>query len=110
MSKTSTTEQEYKFYMNLCLENQYINDIQNEHYIDNGCLCVYCTKTRKYIFDCAKNGETHFEKIIHQETVFKHQTRVAKSIVNKINTYKSILNNSKKNSKYGINFGKITPK
>jgi hypothetical protein len=107
---TPYSSDEYKFYVNLYLENQYINDIQTEHYIDNGCLCVYCTKTRKYIFDCAKNGETHFEKIIHQETVFKHQTDVAKSIVNKIKTYKSILNNSKKNSKYGINFGKITSK
>jgi hypothetical protein len=67
-------------------------------------------KRAKNIFDRAKNGETHFEKIIHQETVFKHQTDVAKSIVNKIKTYKSILNNSKKNSKYGINFGKITSK
>ena len=107
---TPYSSDEYKFYVSLYLENQYINDIQTEHYIDNNCLCVYCKKMRKQIFDAAKNGETQFEKIIHQETVFKHQTHVAKSIVNKINTYKSILNNSKKNSKYGINFGKITPK
>jgi hypothetical protein len=80
---TPYSSDEYKFYVNLYLENQYINDIQTEHYIDNGCLCVYCTKTRKHIFNCAKNGETQFEKIIHQETVLKHQTDVAKSIFNK---------------------------
>ncbi len=107
---TPYTHDEYKFYVNLYLENQYINDIQTEHYIDNGCLCLCCNKIRKDIFNRAKNGETQFNKIIHQESVAKHQEDVAKCIVKKINDYKSILNNSKQNSKYGINFGKITPK
>ncbi len=100
---------EYKFYVNIYLENQYINDIQTEHYIDNGCLCVYCTKTRKNIFDRAKNGETHFEKIIHREVVNKEMVQ---KFFNVQNTLKKISNsnNSKKNSKYGINFGKIISK
>lgn len=104
---TPYTQDEYKFYTNLYLENQCINDIQTEHYIDNGCLCLCCNKIRKDIFNRAKNGETRFDKIIHQESVVKHQDAVAKGIVQKINVYKSILNNSKQNSKYGINFGKI---
>ena len=104
---TPYTNEEYKFYVNLYLENQHINDIQNEHYIDNGCLCVYCQKMRKDIFNRAKNGETQFKKIIHQESVAKHKEAVAKSIIKKINDYKSILktsNNSKQNSKFVINF------
>ena len=100
---------EYKFYVNLYLENQYINDIQTEHYIDNGCLCVYCTKTRKYIFDCAKNGETQFEKIIHHEVVNKEMVQKFFKVQNTLKKI-SNSNNSKKNSKYGINFGKITSK
>jgi hypothetical protein len=65
------TNEEYKFYVNLYLENQYINDIQFEHYIDNSCLCVPCTKARQEIFIKAKNGKTKFDKIIHQESVNK---------------------------------------
>lgn len=106
----SYTSDEYKFYMNLCLENQYINDIQTEHYIDNGCLCLYCSKMRKDIFNRAKNGETHFEKIIHHDAVNKGLTQKINklTILNKIITKsmlnKSKINNSNQNSKFKINF------
>jgi len=108
---TPYTNSEYKFYVNLYLENQYINDIQTEHYIDNGCLCICCSKIRKEIFTRAKNGETQFDKIIHQESVAKHQDGVAKSLIKKIKGHKSNLktsNNSKQNNKYGINFGNMS--
>jgi hypothetical protein len=94
---------EYKFYVNLYLENQYINDIQTEHYIDNGCLCVYCTKTRKYIFDCAKNGETHFEKIVHQDVVNKEMVQKFFKIKNTLKKI-SNSNNSKQNIRFGIKY------
>jgi hypothetical protein len=98
---TPYTCDEYKFYVNLYLENQYINDIQAEHYIDNGCLCVYCTKMRKNIFIRAKNGETRFEKITHQDAVTNGLTQ-------KINKLKllsqSISNNSKSNNRFGIKY------
>ena len=106
----SYTSDEYKFYMNLCLENQYINDIQTEHYIDNGCLCLYCSKMRKDIFNRAKNGETHFEKIIHHDAVNKGLTQKINklTILNKMITKsmlnKSKINNSNQNSKFKINF------
>jgi hypothetical protein len=63
------TVEEYKFYVVLYLENQYINDIQLQHYIDNGCFCNLCTDQRKTIFFKAKNGETINEKIIHNENL-----------------------------------------
>jgi hypothetical protein len=91
------TTQEYNFYVKLYLENQYINDIQIEHYIDNGCLCVSCTKARQEIFIKAKKGETNFKKIIHQNAVNKN-------IITKINTFNSILKNSKQNNRFGIKF------
>ena len=101
---TPYSRDEYKFYVNLYLENQYINDIQAEHYIDNGCLCMHCTKMRKNIFIRAKNGETHFEKITHQDAVNKGLTQKM-NIINKIKMInKSISNNSKQNSKFGIKF------
>lgn len=101
---TSYTCDEYKFYVNLYLENQYINDIQAEHYIDNGCLCMYCTKMRKNIFIRAKNGETHFEKITHHDAVNKGLTQKM-NIINKIKMInKSISNNSNQNNMFGIKY------
>jgi len=91
------TNEEYKFYVNLYLENQYINDIQIEHYIDNGCICVPCTKARQEIFVKAKNGKTKFDKIIHQESLNK-------DIVKRINNIKSISNNIKQNNRFKIKF------
>jgi hypothetical protein len=67
--KIPYTNDEFQFYMNLCLENQYINDIQLEHYIDNGCFCHLCNNKRREIYFKAKNGETNFEKILHNTTV-----------------------------------------
>jgi len=62
---------EFNFYMNLCLENQYINDIDIDHYIDNGCFCTYCTDKRRDIYFRAKAGEKKFDKIIHIEVIKK---------------------------------------
>jgi hypothetical protein len=100
------TNEEYKFYVNLYLENQYINDIQIEHYIDNGCFCNYCSNKRKEIFFRAKNGETKFEKIIHTECVIKEIEKKNNliQIINKVNSQinKKIRSNKKHNEKFLI--------
>lgn len=72
--KIPYTNNEFDFYINLCLENQYINDIQIEHYIDNGCFCQLCNDKRKEIFFKAKRGETIFQKIVHTNVVFEKKT------------------------------------
>ena len=61
------SHEEYKFYMKVCLENQHINDIQSEHYIDHGCRCPMCTSKRCELFARVKNGEGIHERIIHSE-------------------------------------------
>ena len=60
---------------------------------------------RKNIFYRAKNGETYFEKIIHQDAVTKGLTQKINkiTILNKM-INKSKLNNSNQNSKFKINF------
>jgi hypothetical protein len=83
------TESEYKFYMNLCLENQYINDIQLNHYIDNGCFCKYCIGKRREIYFKYKSGQRKFEKIIHQEVINEVKTEKINKINDKI---KNIIN------------------
>jgi hypothetical protein len=79
------TNDEYKFYINLTLENQYINDIQIEHYIDNGCFCQLCNVKRKDIFFRAKNGEKIFEKIVHTNVVFQEKQNIINKKVEIIN-------------------------
>lgn len=84
---TPYTDNEYKFYMNLCLENQYINDIDIDHYIDNGCFCIYCSERRKEMYFKAKAGEKKFEKIIHNEVICEVKNEKIKKISKKINNY-----------------------
>lgn len=95
----SYTENEYNFYVNLCLENQYINDIQVEHYIDNGCFCNYCNLKRKDYYLKAKNGVTKFEKIIHNDVINKTIETKKQLIIEKINNIKTNISNIKKKSK-----------
>lgn len=75
-SFTPYTNEEYNFYMNLCLENQYINDIDTEHYIDNSCFCKYCSEKRKQIYFRAKAGEKKFDKIIHQDIIKVNKNKI----------------------------------
>jgi hypothetical protein len=100
---TPYTEIEYKFYINLCFENQFYNDIQVEHYIDSGCLCNPCRIKRREIFNRAHNGETKFEKIIHTEVVNEHINNVNLNIVNKVNIVNKLISqinvNKNKNKK-----------
>jgi hypothetical protein len=78
------TAAEYTFYLQLCLENQHINDIQLNHYIDNGCFCKGCSNKRADIYHRAKEGETHFAKIIHTEVVMEaNKQRKVEAIIRK---------------------------
>ena len=80
----SYNSDEYKFYIKLCLENQYINDIQSEHYIDNGCYCKCCTEERKNIFNRAKKGEKKFKKMVHIDVILEKQKTIKNKLINEI--------------------------
>jgi len=84
----SYTGAEYLFYVNLNLENQIYNDLQLEHYIDNGCLCKGCSSKRRTIFENAKKGLIIKEKINHTEIVneiIDNKNKFINDIINKIN-------------------------
>jgi hypothetical protein len=85
---------EYIFYVNLNLENQFYNDVQMEHYIDNGCLCKGCSLKRKEIFEMAKKGIIIKEKINHTQIINEIIDNTNKKI-NNIN--KTIIINKNKN-------------
>jgi hypothetical protein len=93
-------EDEYKFYVNLYLENQYINDIQIEHYIDNGCFCKLCNKKRRNIFLRAKGGETNFEKIVHVNVVNEEVENRNKILADKLKEKTKELKMLKTNKKF----------
>jgi hypothetical protein len=80
---TPYTPEEYKFYINLCLENQYINDIHVEHYIDNGCVCKLCSSKRSAMFLKAKRGEK-IDRIVHIDVV-NERTQNINNKINEIN-------------------------
>jgi hypothetical protein len=97
------TKEEYEFYIKLCLENQYYNDIQYEHYIDNGCGCNACKNKRQELFFKAKRGEKITEKIIHNEVITEKIKRTNDKILQVINH----INSKKLNTEMAIkkNYG-----
>ena len=95
----SYTEPEYRFYVNLNLENQFHNDVQSEHYIDNGCLCKGCSLKRNQIFEKAKKGIIINEKIIHNVVVneiIDNTNKKISRIIDKINNRNINKNKMKK--------------
>jgi len=96
----SYTADEYRFYVNLYLENQYINDIQIDHYIDNGCFCKLCNKKRRNIFLRAKGGETNFEKIVHTNVVNEEVENRNKILADKLKEKIKDLKIAKSNKKF----------
>jgi len=100
------TLEQYNFYVTLYLENQYINDIQSEHYIDNGCYCNLCSNKRRQIFLKIKNGEKVTEKITHNDVVNENVqnkiTQIPEFIRRKMNEKKMILSKPKY-KQFGIN-------
>ena len=103
----SYTPDEYNFYVKLYLENQYINDIQVEHYIDSGCLCNACYKKRIEIFNKAKIGEKKFDKIIHTQAVNELISNKAQFIISHINKNRNTKyssTNFKNNNGGGVKF------
>jgi len=74
------SSEEYDFYMDIALDNQYISEIQRDHYIDLGCLCMGCCRKRAKILMKLKNGEQVTEKIDHYEAAEEYLKARAKNL------------------------------
>ena len=90
------TEDEYELYMDISLDNQHINDIDNDHYIDTGCLCQACCRKRGLVLLKLKKGDTINEKINHFESSEEYLKLRAKNLP----IYK--IKNEKPRSAFGI--------
>lgn len=72
-SFTPFSEEQYKLYNSLTLENCHIDFIQQNHYIDEGCSCKACAIKRNEIINKVLNelSLNESDKIYHDEA--KHQ-------------------------------------
>lgn len=91
------TENEYKIYMEISLENCCQDLIQFEHYIDNGCICSLCKTKRDIIFSKVVKGEKITERIDHNQLINELikdnlKDKIIKKRINTINT-NNVVNN-----------------
>ncbi len=102
----SYTENEYRMYEELTLENAHLDYIQVNHYMDEGCLCKACFIKRKQLAIQIINGQQVTERIIHSEA--KNEL-IAKRVekANYINTHNAsiqpIIRGGRKNFKSEMN-------
>jgi hypothetical protein len=75
---------EYQVYIKISLENQVHDNVQHEHYIDNGCSCKACSLKRKEIYFRALKGEPINDKIIHNDEIKAVLAEGNHKIVNEI--------------------------
>jgi hypothetical protein len=85
------TKKEYDFYLKLCVENRYYNHfIQINHYMDNGCVCKFCSIKRNEIIEKIKKGEKiNNEKIIHNSESIKREIMLNRKKLFLENKYKT---------------------
>jgi hypothetical protein len=94
---TPYTYDEYNLYNTITLENHHMSEIQTDHYIDCGCICVACERKRKIVLEKVKRGENTKERIIHEETKQQYITEKVNTIKNKINMLSKAKHNEKLN-------------
>ena len=73
------TQEEFKFYLNISTENKYMNEIQKDHYLDNGCACKKCMEQRIQIRYKLLRGEQISWNIKHEP--LKPRRRIIRQII-----------------------------
>jgi len=91
------TKEEYLFYTDVALDNQYISEIQMDHYIDLGCLCMACCRKRGLMLLKVRNGEVVTEKINHTSAAKEYIRTKAKRMPVYIQQKKQSVNIVKNN-------------
>ena len=84
--------EKYNFYKEISNENQFLNIIQRDHYLDHGCICNSCCYKRMQIILQIKNGKQVDTKIIHEEAVKEKKIRKVQRIGNIYNKIQKKIN------------------
>jgi hypothetical protein len=80
------TENEYKMYEELTLENAHLDYVQVNHYMDEGCLCKACFIKRQKIASQLTQGQPLTDRVVHEEA--KNELMVQRvEKANRINAY-----------------------
>ena len=83
---TPYTENEYKIYEELTIENAHLDYVQVNHYIDEGCLCKACFMKRQQMAAQLLSGQPLAERIVHNDAKNELLTKRVEK-VNRINTF-----------------------
>jgi hypothetical protein len=97
-SHTSYTTDEYNLYNKITLENHHMSEIQTDHYMDCGCICVACDRKLRIVLEKVKRGEQTKERIIHEETKTEYIIDTVNTIKNKVMNKINILSKVKQNN------------
>jgi len=88
--------EKYNLYKEISNENQFLNVIQRDHYLDHGCICNSCCYKRMQIITQIKNGKQVNTKIIHEEAVQEKKIRKVQRIGNIYNKIQKKVNEMSK--------------
>ena len=83
---TPYTENEYKMYEELTIENAHLDYVQINHYMDEGCLCKACFMKRQQMATQLIHGQPVTDQVVHNEAKNELLTRRVEK-VNRINTF-----------------------
>jgi hypothetical protein len=89
------SKEEYQFYYSISRENQYYINLQQRHYIDEGCCCRLCSKKRFILLNKIKNGYKDVKNndyIIHSNVI--NEFNIKKQILlKKVTKHKFLIEN-----------------
>lgn len=83
---TPYTENEYKMYEELTIENSHLDYVQINHYMDEGCLCKACFIKRQQMATQLIHGQPVTDRVVHIEAKNELLTRRVEK-ANRINTF-----------------------
>ena len=96
------TNEEYKIYESISKENQYMTSANTHHYLDDGCICEWCTLKRKKNIERINDGglpdknyheEPNINQILSKRREIKPSPPMSKSrtIINRVFNLKSLI-------------------
>lgn len=85
----SYSQEEYKLYESITLENCHLDYVQQDHYLDEGCICKACTIKRSLVAKKLLSGININERVVHIEAKAELIERRVEQ-ANKINLAKKV--------------------
>jgi hypothetical protein len=89
------TLEQYKVYQDITIENNHINYLQLDHYMDEGCMCKACGLKRAELASKIIRGMNTNERVFHTEA----KTELIQKRVNNVNKLSRTIQNIKNTSK-----------